>query len=297
MLAKALMPLAERLDRRFGWQRLPYYARPRHAHRPAGAAAPEQPLQHGCTGRGPPAAARRARGAPDGRELQRPLAARDGHGGRAVRAQRPGAPGPGSARRAAPARRQRRADGPHAVPARLAPERARRRVAAVRGPRLDEPRQGAADRRLAAGRGHAAAEGGPDRRRPAGVRLPRAALVGRVAALRHARRTTSPRSSASTARSPSTTICCARSSARPRTSTRPRPACGSGSRRCCILFAHEHNAIVRHLRAAYPERGAPWLYAKARLINSALMAKIHTVEWTPAIIGHPTTVGAIKATW
>ena len=27
------------------------------------------------------------------------------------------------------------------------------------------------------------------------------------------------------------------------------------------------------------------------------MAKIHTVEWTPAIIGHPTTVGAIKATW
>ena len=58
-----------------------------------------------------------------------------------------------------------------------------------------------------------------------------------------------------------------------------------------ILFAHEHNAIVRHLRAAYPEQGAPWLYAKARLINSALMAKIHTVEWTPAIIGHPTTGG------
>ena len=64
-----------------------------------------------------------------------------------------------------------------------------------------------------------------------------------------------------------------------------------------VLFAHEHNAIVRHLRAAYPEQGAPWLYAKARLVNSALMAKIHTVEWTPAIIGHPTTVGAIKATW
>ena len=64
-----------------------------------------------------------------------------------------------------------------------------------------------------------------------------------------------------------------------------------------VLFAHEHNAIARHLHAAYPEQGAPWLYAKARLINSALMAKIHTVEWTPAIIGHPTTVGAIKATW
>ena len=29
--------------------------------------------------------------------------------------------------------------------------------------------------------------------------------------------------------------------------------------------------------------------SKARLINAALMAKIHTVEWTPAIIAHPTT--------
>jgi hypothetical protein len=63
-----------------------------------------------------------------------------------------------------------------------------------------------------------------------------------------------------------------------------------------IVFAREHNAIVRRLRESYA-----WdddrLYAKARLINSALMAKIHTVEWTPAIIGHPTTERAIRATW
>lgn len=64
-----------------------------------------------------------------------------------------------------------------------------------------------------------------------------------------------------------------------------------------ILFAREHNAIVRRLREVYPHWDADRLYAKARLINSALMAKIHTVEWTPAIIGHPTTVRAIKATW
>lgn len=64
-----------------------------------------------------------------------------------------------------------------------------------------------------------------------------------------------------------------------------------------ILFAREHNAIVRALRTTYPQRDADWLYAKARLINCALMAKIHTVEWTPAIIGHPTTERAIKATW
>ena len=64
-----------------------------------------------------------------------------------------------------------------------------------------------------------------------------------------------------------------------------------------ILFAREHNAIVRRLREVYPHWNAERLYAKARLINSALMAKIHTVEWTPAIIGHPTTERAIKATW
>jgi hypothetical protein len=63
-----------------------------------------------------------------------------------------------------------------------------------------------------------------------------------------------------------------------------------------IVFAREHNAIVRRLRETH-SFGDDELYAKARLINSALMAKIHTVEWTPAMIGHPTTEKAIVATW
>jgi hypothetical protein len=63
------------------------------------------------------------------------------------------------------------------------------------------------------------------------------------------------------------------------------------------LFAREHNAIARRLREAHPGRDDRWVYAKARLVNSALMAKIHTVEWTPAVIGHPTTARAIRATW
>ena len=33
------------------------------------------------------------------------------------------------------------------------------------------------------------------------------------------------------------------------------------------------------------------------MINGALMAKIHTVDWTPAIIAHPTTVTAMHAQW
>ncbi len=39
------------------------------------------------------------------------------------------------------------------------------------------------------------------------------------------------------------------------------------------------------------------LYDKARLVNAALMAKIHTVDWTPAIIAHPTTVFSLRANW
>jgi hypothetical protein len=64
-----------------------------------------------------------------------------------------------------------------------------------------------------------------------------------------------------------------------------------------LLFVREHNAIAKRLSEVYPHWGDDRLYDKARLINAALMAKIHTVEWTPAIIGHPTTERAIRATW
>lgn len=39
------------------------------------------------------------------------------------------------------------------------------------------------------------------------------------------------------------------------------------------------------------------IFDKARLVNSALMAKIHTVEWTPAILGHPILEYAMNANW
>jgi hypothetical protein len=64
-----------------------------------------------------------------------------------------------------------------------------------------------------------------------------------------------------------------------------------------VLFAREHNAICDRLRSVHPRWDDDRLYAKARLINVALMAKIHTVEWTPAMIAHPTTEFSIRATW
>jgi hypothetical protein len=53
------------------------------------------------------------------------------------------------------------------------------------------------------------------------------------------------------------------------------------------LFAREHNAIVDRLRLDYPAADGEWLFQKARLVNAALMAKIHTVEWTPALMNSP----------
>jgi hypothetical protein len=64
-----------------------------------------------------------------------------------------------------------------------------------------------------------------------------------------------------------------------------------------IVFMREHNAICDRLRAEYPTWTDEQLYRRARLINAALMAKIHTVEWTPAIIAHPTTQHAMHAQW
>jgi hypothetical protein len=63
------------------------------------------------------------------------------------------------------------------------------------------------------------------------------------------------------------------------------------------LFMREHNAICERLAAEYPEMSDQELYDKARLVNAALMAKVHTVDWTPAIIAHPTTVLALRTNW
>jgi hypothetical protein len=63
------------------------------------------------------------------------------------------------------------------------------------------------------------------------------------------------------------------------------------------LFTLEHNAICDRLHAEYPRWNDEQLFERARLVNAALLAKIHTVEWTPAVISHPTTVTALRANW
>jgi hypothetical protein len=63
------------------------------------------------------------------------------------------------------------------------------------------------------------------------------------------------------------------------------------------LFTREHNAVCDHLHAAYPDWDDEEIFQRARLVTAALIAKIHTVEWTPAVISHPTTVVALRANW
>jgi len=63
------------------------------------------------------------------------------------------------------------------------------------------------------------------------------------------------------------------------------------------VFTLEHNAICDRLRAEYPTWSDDDIFERARIINAALTAKIHTVEWTPAIISHPTSQYALRANW
>jgi hypothetical protein len=63
------------------------------------------------------------------------------------------------------------------------------------------------------------------------------------------------------------------------------------------LFAREHNVICRALKLRYPEWDDEKLFQHARLINAALIAKIHTVEWTPAILAHPALEFGMHVNW
>ena len=68
------------------------------------------------------------------------------------------------------------------------------------------------------------------------------------------------------------------------------------------LFTMEHNAICDHLLQAFPEwRDDPnkddEIFRVARLVNNALVAKIHTVDWTTAILPNPALQIGMNANW
>jgi hypothetical protein len=63
------------------------------------------------------------------------------------------------------------------------------------------------------------------------------------------------------------------------------------------LFTLEHNSICDLLAHQHTDWNDDQLYRIARLINSALMAKIHTLEWTCAIVPNPIIVRGMHVNW
>jgi Animal haem peroxidase len=63
------------------------------------------------------------------------------------------------------------------------------------------------------------------------------------------------------------------------------------------LFTREHNSIVDRLHIEYPDKDGEWLFQKARVINAALIVKIHATEWTPALLQSPTLHYAMRGSW
>ncbi|NOT25823.1 MAG: peroxidase [Acidobacteria bacterium] len=63
------------------------------------------------------------------------------------------------------------------------------------------------------------------------------------------------------------------------------------------VFAMEHNAICSMLKRQNVHWDDERVFQQARLINSALLARIHTVEWTPAILPNPITAAALRTNW
>ena len=64
-----------------------------------------------------------------------------------------------------------------------------------------------------------------------------------------------------------------------------------------LLFAREHNLLCDALRAEYRDWDDERIFQTARLIVSALIAKIHTVEWTPGILATKAIEIGLSTNW
>lgn len=63
------------------------------------------------------------------------------------------------------------------------------------------------------------------------------------------------------------------------------------------LFLREHNAVAAMLAERHPDWDDERLFQVARLVTAAVTAKIHTVEWTPAILPNRVLDAAMHANW
>ncbi|KAH9304356.1 hypothetical protein KI387_008760 [Taxus chinensis] len=63
------------------------------------------------------------------------------------------------------------------------------------------------------------------------------------------------------------------------------------------LFIKEHNAICDMLKEQYLDLDDEELYRHARLVTSAIIAKIHTIDWTVELLKTDTLLAGMRANW
>ncbi|CAN4079273.1 unnamed protein product [Withania somnifera] len=63
------------------------------------------------------------------------------------------------------------------------------------------------------------------------------------------------------------------------------------------LFVQEHNAVCDTLKKEYPELEDEDLYRHARLVTSAVIAKIHTIDWTVELLKTDTLLAGMRGNW
>nr|XP_010936734.2 alpha-dioxygenase 1 [Elaeis guineensis] len=63
------------------------------------------------------------------------------------------------------------------------------------------------------------------------------------------------------------------------------------------LFIKEHNAVCDALKAEYPNLSDEELYRYARLVTSAVIAKVHTIDWTVELLKTNTMNAAMHGNW
>ncbi|XP_075651999.1 alpha-dioxygenase PIOX-like [Castanea sativa] len=63
------------------------------------------------------------------------------------------------------------------------------------------------------------------------------------------------------------------------------------------LFIKEHNAVCDSLKKEYPALDDEELYRHARLVTSAVIAKIHTIDWTVELLKTDTVVAGMRTNW
>lgn len=63
------------------------------------------------------------------------------------------------------------------------------------------------------------------------------------------------------------------------------------------LFIKEHNAVCDKLKKVHPHFDDEILYRHARLVTSAVIAKIHTIDWTVELLKMDTLLAAMRSNW